>query len=639
MDSKTNESSKEDTLSKKLYQQLFNSRGEMFQVIELIYDKDGNAIDYYYLKVNRAFKELVNKKEEELIGKRAKEVFNIVEDHWIKTFERVEKTGKPENYQNYGVALDKHYNAYVWKVDEAQVAVVFTDTTELENKNKISRLNFNLQFRSKTIHTSKKFLDDIINNMVDPVFVKDDQSRFILANDAFCSIFNLPRAEVLGKTLAENVPLAEMEHFLKIDNQVLLDGKENLCEETLTANGGKTLIIITKKIRYVDKKGNRFLIGSIHDITKQKQIEKIVLESHRLNAIGNIASSIAHDFNNALQSMMGNLEIIKLQNNLLPSNHERLNSIETTITDVASRVKALQHFGDLKNKSQETEQISFNTIIAESLIQSRVLWKDKMEKEGLIVNIVTDYGDIPKIDCNKGELKSAIYNLIKNSIEAMPEGGKITIKTGVKPEKIFMTFTDTGIGMDKNTKLKLFQPFYTTKGFEAGRGLGMSGVYSIVKKYDGDIKVKFSELDKGTTIELVFPISKKDKINDIKEKTLNDTEFFRILWVDDDATIRENSCEILELLGHKCDAANSGKSALHYLNENPCDIVITDIGMPEMNGWQLTDAVKKKFGTNIKIIVVSGWEIDEKTKNKHGANFTLQKPFTIEELEKLIISF
>ena len=111
------------------------------------------------------------------------------------------------------------------------------------------------------------------------------------------------------------------------------------------------------------------------------------------------------------------------------------------------------------------------------------------------------------------------------------------------------------------------------------------------------------------------------------------------MWVDDDATIRENGCEILELLGHKCDAANSGKSALNYLNKNPCDIVITDIGMPEMNGWQLADAIRKKFGNNIKIMVVSGWEIDEKIKNKHGVNFTLQKPFTIEELEKVIISF
>jgi CheY-like chemotaxis protein len=222
----------------------------------------------------------------------------------------------------------------------------------------------------------------------------------------------------------------------------------------------------------------------------------------------------------------------------------------------------------------------------------------------------------------------------------MPEGGDFVIKTGVKAEGVFATFTDSGIGMGEETKLKVFQPFYSTKGFKLGRGLGMSGVYSIIKKHKGDIVVKFSELGKGTTIEIVLPIGQQDEIKGIhkNESEPKGKESFHVLWVDDDTTIRKNTSELVALIGHNCDYANSGKSALEDLNKNTCDIVFTDIGMPEMNGWELAGAIRNKFGDKIKIVVVTGWDIDEDTKNKHDINFVLQKPFTLKELKKIFIN-
>ncbi len=167
------------------------------------------------------------------------------------------------------------------------------------------------------------------------------------------------------------------------------------------------------------------------------------------------------------------------------------------------------------------ETLDLNKITTESIKQSRPLWKDEMEKTGLKININTDFGKISNIIFNKGALSSIIYNLIKNSIEAMPEGGEITIKTGIKTEGVFLTCTDSGIGMDQETKLKIFQPFYTTKGYKTGRGLGMSGVYSVVKEAGGSVKVKNTIIGKGTTIEIVLPANKlkeiKDKIT-IKQK-------------------------------------------------------------------------------------------------------------------------
>jgi signal transduction histidine kinase len=249
------------------------------------------------------------------------------------------------------------------------------------------------------------------------------------------------------------------------------------------------------------------LSGTNQDITSQKLFEEAQIKHQRLKAIGEMSASIAHDFNNSLQQMMGNLEIVKIQNELPENTLDRLNSIGTIIADISDRVSVLQKFGDTAHDHKTNKRINFNTLIKESLKESRPLWKDGMEKEGLSLTVTTEFKEVPEINCNTGELKSVLYNLIKNSVEAMPKGGKLLIKTGIKPTGVFATFTDTGIGMDKETRLKIFQPFFSTKGFQLGRGLGMSGAYSIIKKYRGDIVVASSNLNKGTTIEIIFPIS------------------------------------------------------------------------------------------------------------------------------------
>ena len=379
------------------------------------------------------------------------------------------------------------------------------------------------------------------------------------------------------------------------------------------------------------------ITGSNQDITSQKAFEKAQIKHQRIKAIGEMSSSIAHDFNNSLQQMVGNLEVIKLQNDYPENTNKRLNNIGSIISDAADRVSALQKFGDTKYDDIDTELIDFNTLINESLMQSRPLWKDGMEKNGLKINVITDLKDIPKIIGNTGELKSAIYNLIKNSVEAMPEGGDIIIKTGTKGKEVFVTFTDTGIGMNEETKTKVFEPFFSTKGFKLGRGLGMSGVFNLIKKHNGSIVVKSSAVSKGSTFKIVFPIGQHEDNNIINKNKLKTKAEFNILWVDDDASITEDVSELLELMGHKCTIANNGKDALEHLSKNTCDIVFTDIGMSGMNGWELIAAIRNDFGNQIKIITVSGWNIDEKTKEEHTIDFVLQKPFTIERLEEIFL--
>ena len=126
----------------------------------------------------------------------------------------------------------------------------------------------------------------------------------------------------------------------------------------------------------------------------------------------------------------------------------------------------------------------------------------------------------------------------------------------------------------------------------------------------------------------------KKKSNKIKKEN---KRLFNVLWVDDDEILRENGRELVEIIGHKCDTANNGKMALHNIANNKYDIVFTDIGMPEMNGWELTQVIKKRFRKNMKIIFVTGWDIDEKVKNEFSNILVLKKPFTLDKLKKMFM--
>jgi PAS domain S-box-containing protein len=382
-----------------------------------------------------------------------------------------------------------------------------------------------------------------------------------------------------------------------------------------------------------DERGEVIISGTNQDITVQKQFEHEQIKHQRLKAIGEMSSSIAHDFNNALQEMMGNLEVIKLQNTLPDTTLERLNTIGSIISDTAGRVSALQKFGNPISDDNNNGLINLNVLIEESLKQSRPLWKDGMEKEGRRIQVKTHFQEIPKISCPRGEIKSVVFNLIKNSVEAMPEGGDLIIKTGQKNGNVFATFTDTGLGMDAETKMKVFEPFFTTKGFNPGRGLGMSGAYTIVKKCKGAIGVKYSELYKGTTIEMAFPISSQAEVKATTEGVSQSQKNYRVLWVDDDFIITKSSGKMVESIGHYCATVNSGKKALEYLEKNPCDLVFTDIGMPKMNGWELAEAIREKHGDQIKIIAVTGWDMREKVEDENAIDLFLQKPFTMADLK------
>lgn len=192
--------------------------------------------------------------------------------------------------------------------------------------------------------------------------------------------------------------------------------------------------------------------------------------------------------------------------------------------------------------------------------------------------------------------------------------------------------------MTDDVKSRVFQPFFTTKGFEIGRGLGMSGAYSIIKEHNGDLKILRSAPGKGTTIEVLIPFSNFSEENNEQENVKEFEGAAKILWVDDEPMIQEIASELIEALGHKCKMVSGGMEALEILEVESFDLIITDIGMPRMSGWQLADKINEKYNGKMKVAALTVWsnQFDDDERISHNVDFILTKPIKINELKSLI---
>jgi|TARA_R110002096_G_scaffold69114_2_gene166211 PAS domain S-box-containing protein len=359
---------------------------------------------------------------------------------------------------------------------------------------------------------SQKFSHTLLNNMGDSIFVKDDKSRLVLVNDAFCEMFNLPREEIIGKTLAENVPQNERESFLKIDSKVLADGIENINEETLTLNG-TTRIISTRKSLFIDAKGEKFLVGVIRDISERKKAENALKESEErfreLNATKDkLFSIIAHDLRGPFNNIIGVSALLSKNEMYLEDelSGKYINIINSTAKSTLALLDNLLNWA--KSQTDELrirpEKIIFPQIIHEivSLERPLAMAKDislefRPTKEFIII---TD-GNI---------LKTVLRNLISNAIKFTHSGGKITILTSVDQKNVEITIADNGVGMSKETMKGLFNissnvTFLGTLN-EKGSGLGLVLSKEFVKKLNGNIEVE-SEKGKGSNFKISLPLN------------------------------------------------------------------------------------------------------------------------------------
>jgi PAS domain S-box-containing protein len=387
-----------------------------------------------------------------------------------------------------------------------------------------------------------------------------------------------------------------------------------------------------------------FAVGS--DITERIQIEQTLHRSQKMESIGHLAGGIAHDFNNLLGIIQSNLEFLQEYNVKDEEYQKWINTGLKTVKRGANLTKRLLTFS--KKDVINTQVVNINEFINEL----RELLSKSLTP---IIKLDFNLGsDVWYVDINTGEFQDALVNLAINAHDAMPDGGTLQIRTTNKtlsshdiefhPELlpgqyVLVSVSDTGCGMNKEVMEHIFEPFYTTKGKNQGTGLGLSMVYGFAKRSRGSVKF-YSEEGHGTTVRIYLPVVAKAVLLKDKNKSgehiiLTGSEL--ILVVDDEEDILLGLKFRLESLGYTVLTANNGQEALKVINNNKdkIDLLLSDVVMPGMTGYELVDEVKKKK-MNIKVLLASGFT-DNIPKEHVLLNSNLkvmEKPYTKLELSQ-----
>jgi CheY-like chemotaxis protein len=224
-----------------------------------------------------------------------------------------------------------------------------------------------------------------------------------------------------------------------------------------------------------------------------------------------------------------------------------------------------------------------------------------------------------------------ITNLIFNAIEAMPEGGKIEIRTFQKRKEVFIQISDTGIGIAEEVRKKIFEPFFTTKPF-TNTGLGLSMSYGIVKRFGGEIEVE-SKVGRGTTFTIILPVGEEEKEEMIPLPAIKTGRTARILVIDDEEFVRSVLFRTLAQVNHQVTLAEDGEKGVELFKKGKFDMVLTDLGMPGMSGWEVCRTVKK-INPRTAVGMITGWgmEMSRSKMEEYGLDFFISKPFDFNQI-------
>jgi signal transduction histidine kinase/CheY-like chemotaxis protein len=348
---------------------------------------------------------------------------------------------------------------------------------------------------------------------------------------------------------------------------------------------------------------NARLFAELHDSYARLQAAQTELvRSEKLRGLGQMAAGIAHDLNNTLAAILGQAELMRLRGVPLPL-QENLRTLETAASDGAQVVRRLQDFARQRG-SVPLISLALPPVIQEALDLTGPRWKDEVQRRGHTIQLHVALDGLPPILGHPSEIREALTNLIFNAVDAMPEGGILTVTGTSTPTEVCLHVRDTGIGMPEAVRQKVFEPFFTTKGVK-GTGLGLSVVYGIMERHGGRVDVT-STPGRGSTFTLRFQPAPAAPDGVASDMPPAGTMARRLLVIDDDPLVRRTLTALLQAAGQTVLAADSGPAGLALLIPPLPDLVLTDLGMPEMSGLEVAQRVKA-IHPRLPVVLLTGW--------------------------------
>ena len=365
-----------------------------------------------------------------------------------------------------------------------------------------------------------------------------------------------------------------------------------------------------------------------------KRTQEELIRQERLGALGQMASGIAHDFNNSLTPILGFSELLLGRREGVDDQDlekRYLLNISLAAEGAAAVVRRLREF--YRRERPEFSPVLLDDVVAQSLSLTQAKWKDEAQAKGVTIRLETELEGVPPLNGSESELREALTNLVFNAVDAMPEGGNITIRSRLDGSNAVLEVSDTGGGMSEEVKRSCLDPFFTTKGPQ-GTGMGLPMVYGIVRRHRGTLDIE-SEVGRGTTFVITLPIDADVPQRDNPlDAASPDAESLRILLVDDEPMVLELLSDYLVAAGHSVETASNGREGAEKFREGTFDLVVTDRAMPEMGGAEMASVISKQAqGQPIIMLTGFGDVLDDRPD---GVTRLLSKPIKPAELRRAV---
>ena len=610
------------------YQTILNMSFDAFVFLE----SDGTVID-----ANKAYESMTGYSRQELTGKHVGKFIHT--DHaedLVEFYAQIEKKGSA-NFESKNV----HKNGVSIWVDVHAITVTMHDK-------KIILVNIRdinaRKLAESELAKQQAFMKDIINSMPGILYIFDRDHNFLYWNRNFELATGCSAEELKSKKFTDFF----LDKSLKIVHTGIEEvfSKDHAEREALLTSkkGNRTPYLFTGT--KVTVQNREYIIGVGIDLVERKKLEAQLRQSHKMEAVGQLAGGVAHDFNNMLNVILGYTEVIMLD---LPSEdplYAKIEQIGKAATRSADLTKQLLGFS--RNQVIEPKPICINELLVDiGQMISRLIGED----------IDTDFHfghNLWTVNLDPSQIDQLVMNLAINARDAMPDGGKLVVETNnetfddtycsehpgfIRGEFVRISVSDDGTGMSKETLPHIFEPYYTTKELGKGTGLGLATVYGIIQQNNGFINV-YSEPGEGTTFKLYIPrwAENTEKTEKLLEKS-DISKIGTILLVEDDPLLLRLTGEFLEIGGHKVIPFSSSNDALQYCKRENTEIhlLLTDVIMPEINGKILSQRIKN-IRPDIKTIFMSGYTANivvHRGVLEEKMNF-INKPFSMDKLLRMI---
>jgi CheY-like chemotaxis protein len=373
-----------------------------------------------------------------------------------------------------------------------------------------------------------------------------------------------------------------------------------------------------------------------------------VVQQERLRAFREMAGEVAHDFNNTLSGILARAQLL-LADVQDPDVRRSLRMIEQVALEGAWVVRRFQDFSRTR-PARPFQPVDLNQLVDEIAASARSRWTQQLATRGINGEVHSEPGPVPLVPGDMAELRQVLTAMALNALDAMPEGGNLTFRTGTEGGRVYCQIADTGIGMIEQVRLHIFDPFFTTKR-EKGKGFGLSGAYAIVDRHGGEIAVE-SEPGKGTVFTVWLPTGAEPAASApgasrpaqapaarAVEPTAppQTVPGAKILVVDDSEEVREVLRELLSRHGYTVVTAPDGESGLVELETRTFDMAMVDLGLPGISGLEVARRLKQRWpATRIALMTGYGDRMGPEDAQSKGVDFVLAKPFSLDQLRSVV---